>query len=35
MKTFLHKKFELNLKNKLKIKTASALLLAVSGGQDS
>jgi tRNA(Ile)-lysidine synthase len=35
MKTFLHKKFELNLKNKLKIATGSALLLAVSGGQDS
>jgi tRNA(Ile)-lysidine synthase len=35
MKTFLHEKFELNLKNKLEIKTKSALLLAISGGQDS
>nr|UEQ12149.1 tRNA(Ile)-lysidine synthase [Batrachospermum sp.] len=35
MTTFLHKKFRINLKQKLNIPTGSTLLLAISGGQDS
>lgn len=35
MNTFLHRKFEYNLIQRLNIQTKSSLLIAISGGQDS